>query len=230
MYADHSTATERPGVQEQYETAGNASNLAVEAEKRTPADVLIAAGWSPSRLGLALLRLHSEWSSAAKPKRATAEAVEALTAQIKRDDAKAQEVAMALRKPYTHPGPAAARARAEADRWFTNELRLLALSLKSRAQVWDGLAPWAEGRGHSPEVVAAALLHWLHPACPACDGLGLRKVPNAPALSARQCSKCGGSGHRPHPEGAGRVLGHMDYCVSVARASMTQRLRGARNG
>lgn len=53
-------------VDEQYLGATNASNLKVEAEKRGPADILIAVGWSMSRVGAALLRLTSEWDGAAK--------------------------------------------------------------------------------------------------------------------------------------------------------------------
>ena len=55
---------DRPGIEETYQVAGNTSNLAVEADKRGAADVLIAAGWSPTRIGAALMRLHSEYDAA----------------------------------------------------------------------------------------------------------------------------------------------------------------------
>jgi hypothetical protein len=55
---------EKRGVEEAYTSAGNSSDLRVEAEVRTDADIIIAAGWSESRVGIALLRLHSEWDKA----------------------------------------------------------------------------------------------------------------------------------------------------------------------
>lgn len=62
----------RRDVEEQYISAGNTSNMRVEADRKTGADVMIAAGWSQSRVGLALLRLHSEWDGAAKQTTMTA--------------------------------------------------------------------------------------------------------------------------------------------------------------
>lgn len=59
MLAD---TNDRPNVEEQYETASNTSNLAVETHVRRAADVLIAAGWSPATLGGAIMRMHSEFS------------------------------------------------------------------------------------------------------------------------------------------------------------------------
>lgn len=53
-------------IEERYISATQASTLKVEAEKSGPADVLIAAGWSMSRVGAALLRLSSEWDGSAK--------------------------------------------------------------------------------------------------------------------------------------------------------------------
>lgn len=53
-------------ITERYETANNAKNLKVEAENNGAADVLIAAGWSPVRFGMLLMRLHSEYDGKAK--------------------------------------------------------------------------------------------------------------------------------------------------------------------
>lgn len=53
--------TEARGIEERYISAGNSTNLKVEAERTSDADVLIAAGWTPGGLGHALLRLHGEW-------------------------------------------------------------------------------------------------------------------------------------------------------------------------
>ena len=58
-------------VDEAYSSAGNTSDLTVKAERRSDADVLIACGMTPGLLGAALLRLHSEWDGAAKPRKLT---------------------------------------------------------------------------------------------------------------------------------------------------------------
>lgn len=58
-------------VDEAYSSAGNADDLTVKADRRGEADVLIAAGLTPGLLGSALLRLHSEWDGAAKPRKLT---------------------------------------------------------------------------------------------------------------------------------------------------------------
>lgn len=264
---------ERPGVQEQYEVAGNTSDLRVEADKRGAGDVMIAGGYvagvdvhgmSPTRLGMALLRLHSEWSSAAKPKRPGDRQIEAIAASLKAQDeaeranrkrengelarlqglldgvegeqrfdllvAIMEQTRMYDAGTLPRPAPPSAgkaelRARVEADRWFSNELRILANSLKSRSQVWVSLGPWAAANGIAEGSVAEALQMWLAPACPVCEGHGLRKAPNAPALSARQCHKCSGTGKTLHKGDVSRVLAHMDYCIGLARGSLKKRLR-----
>lgn len=63
-----SNPTEKPGVDEKYSRATNATSLVVTAERSGPGDVLIAAGWAKSRLGAALMRLASEWDAAEKPR------------------------------------------------------------------------------------------------------------------------------------------------------------------
>ena len=60
---------DRPGVEEQYSQACTSSNLRVEADRRSAADVLIASGMSNSRLGGALMRLRSEYGSDSVPRR-----------------------------------------------------------------------------------------------------------------------------------------------------------------
>lgn len=53
-------------VDEAYSSAGNTSDMRVLAERRGDADILIAAGLSPSRFGLLLLRLHSEFDATSR--------------------------------------------------------------------------------------------------------------------------------------------------------------------
>lgn len=64
------TVKERPGIEENYSGAVNTTNLRMEVREDSPdgaAGVLIAAGWSPSRLGAALMRLHTEYDSTSIP-------------------------------------------------------------------------------------------------------------------------------------------------------------------
>lgn len=63
--------TEARTVDEAYSSAGNTSDLSVKADQRNDADVLISSGMTPGLLGAALLRLHSEWDGAAKPRKLT---------------------------------------------------------------------------------------------------------------------------------------------------------------
>lgn len=218
-------STERAGVEERYESACNTSSLKVESEKGGAGDILIAAGWSDSRVGMALLRLHSEWDGAAKPLKATEAQIKVLAENFRQDEARAKESARVRGKPYTPQGSAATRARTEAAAWYRRELRLLAQSLKSRASVIEQLTQWAFVKGLDVAMVGPAVHHWLAPLCTVCDGHGLRKQPDAPALSARQCHACNGTGSAHAPQGSGRVLAHIDYVVGVARQSLKNRLR-----
>ena len=58
--------SDAPSVEERYLRASSTSDLRVRADRRSDADVLIAAGWSATGLGGVLLRLHGEWDAAAK--------------------------------------------------------------------------------------------------------------------------------------------------------------------
>lgn len=219
---------ERAGVDEQYQTASNTSNLKVESDRRGAGDVIIAAGWSPSRVGMALLRLHSEWDSAVKPRKPGRAAIDAKVAQYKAEDAVARsrchkpncEICAPARSPID-------RAQAYFDQEMASDLRLLAVSLKARPIVWEQIGHWVALKGIAPSVAAEALLHWLNPVCPACDGLKLKKVPNSPALSARQCSKCHGTGERTRPADSTKVLNYIDDCCQKARQSLKSRLRNS---
>lgn len=51
--------TESTSIDEQYVSATHTSNLRVQADKRSDADMMIAAGWARSRIGMTLLRLHT---------------------------------------------------------------------------------------------------------------------------------------------------------------------------
>ncbi len=76
---------DRPTIDERYTSATHASSLVVTAERGGAADMLIAAGWSPSRLGASLLRLVSEWDGAEKPRPMHARGINILATEIARE-------------------------------------------------------------------------------------------------------------------------------------------------
>jgi hypothetical protein len=219
----------RPDTTEQYQTAANTSNLKVDVNRRGAADVLIASGWSASRLGMALLRLHSEWDAAAKPKRPAQAQIDAAAERLKRQDEQARLRWGPPNPKAPKPRPALLRAREEAEGWYVNELRILACSLRSRSAVWEQLALWSRAKGVSPETVAEALLHWLDPTCPVCEGHGFKKVPGQPALSARRCEhdRCAGGRLMPSLR-CFVVLDHIENCTVAARQALKRNLSNMR--
>lgn len=63
---------EKAGIEEMYQTANNASNLRMDTRDDAPrgaVDVVTAAGWSPVRMGSALMRLHSEYDGGEQSQR-----------------------------------------------------------------------------------------------------------------------------------------------------------------
>jgi hypothetical protein len=215
---------EKPGVDEQYSSACSTSNLTVEADRKGAGDILVAAGWSPSRVGMALLRLHGEWDSMSKPRRIDVTSLAALTEVIKRQDIIDKRTADRIGAPFKSPGSASVRASDLARKWYSAELQILAFGLKSRPVVWEQMQHWMNVKRVPADKVAAALAHWLNPTCMTCDGHGLRRVPDQPSLSARQCHKCNGTGHNPAPHGSTPILNYFDDCLQKARQSLKNRL------
>lgn len=136
----------RREVDEVYASATSSSDLRVEADTKGDADVLIAAGWSPSRLGMALLRLQSEYDSAARQRPLHA-------------------------ADFSSAGDG---ARALADAANEQHARLLFAKLKSlptvQQQLALQLANWKVG---GPAEKAGAIARWwLQRRCGSCNGSG----------------------------------------------------------
>lgn len=215
---------ERRGIEEAYTSAGNSSDLRVEADLRGDADLIIAAGWSPSRVGMALLRLHSEWDMAAKPRKPTATQIDALADSMPRipsgkvdDKGRAVMVRDIL------------GARRQAAEWHAREtLNLIGKlgSLQSvRAQLVAYVPKW--GIKEAEVKVPAIIAYWLDQVCHPCSGLKFLKAADSPTLSAKACRACHGTGITPIPYGSEgkRVANYMDDCVQRARTSIRNRLR-----
>lgn len=217
---------EKRGIEEAYQVAGNTSDLRVEPETRGDADLIIAAGWSPSRVGMALLRLHSEWDRAEKPRKPSLQAVEALARQYTPDrDGKVQFDAATRLKPIE-------AAKRVAHGWYMDEMAKLINKLGSlpsvRAQLIAYVPKW--GIKEAGEKVPAVIAYWLDQTCRGCHGLKFRQIEGSPSLSTKMCRACGGSGVALMPDGhAGqewrRVANYMDDCCQKARESIKVRLR-----
>ncbi|MFZ2306829.1 MAG: hypothetical protein WAW73_20335 [Rhodoferax sp.] len=217
---------QKPNIEERYTGATHASNLKVEAERSGAADLLIAMGWSPTRLGAALLRLHSEWDACEKPRRPTREAVDLLAASMPRLGEGKNVV--------DHVG-----ARQKAHDWYMHELKILFGKLKTMPEVRQQLVMWAQKQAiEKPDHrVAEVLAWWLDHTCPACEGRGKERIANTPALSLRPCKVCRGTGETrlPHRQGydnyvreSERMLKHIEVCIKTAQTSVRQRLQGFR--
>lgn len=214
------TETQNPPatVEERYTTAANTSNLTVKAGKGGAGDLLIAAGWSKNLIGTALIRLHGEWDAAEKPHPLTRHALDALARTIAREQG--AEVASDDHRRA---------AKAQAAEWLEHEQRMLMRKLKTLAYVQQQVHMWALERdiANYADQVAAGILWWLAPTCPACHGRRWEPIPGTPKLSNRSCQTCQGSGQRSIPNGlVGRqIVGFFDDCVNSAHASMRAKLR-----
>jgi len=201
-------------VEEAYTSAGNSSDLRVQGDTTSDADLMIAAGWSPSRVGMALLRLHSEWDKAEKPRRPTVAAIETLADAMPRALQRAERTAM---------------ARRQANDWYMAEMAKLVGKLTSlpsvRVQLTSYVPRW--GIVEASAKVPAIIAYWLDQTCPHCHGCKVVAVPGHRAANTKACKACGGTGIAPVPHGQDgrRVANYMDDCVSRARQSLKNRLR-----
>lgn len=148
----------RPTLDERYEAACNASDLSVQEVRRTAADVLIAAGWSPVRLGGALLRLHSEYDSSERLRR--------------RESVTQTDVALLVGR-LKHLGPVTEQVELLATHWNMEGARH-----KARAVVlwWlDRTCGSCFGRRYQ---VAPGTPMLTNRVCPKCRGLGEQPLPH----------------------------------------------------
>jgi hypothetical protein len=211
-------STEKPDVQESYQTAINTTDLTVEADRRGAGDVLIAAGWSESRLGQALIRLQGEWDGAGKPRKLTELEIEHY-AQVE-----ANNLARERKLPKGAVKPDVRKMRTAALIGYSQGMKRRAEQMRARVEVMELLADWALMRGVDAALLGPALTHWTTPTCPVCDGHGKRKLPEAPVLG-KQCHHCNGSGERPRPLNSDRILNYLADCTAKAKRSMGRRMR-----
>lgn len=197
---------------ERYTSATHSSNLRVEAARPGDVDVLIAMGMSPSRLGAALLRLHSEWDGASRPRRMTQAAIDAYAATL-----------------GGKPDERARQARADADMWHGHELAMMLGRVKSLPAVRHQLTMVADRYRieHAARIASAVLLWWLDPICLECHGQEREQIKDTPILSDVACPVCRGSGRKvlPHGDAGRKLMDCIDGAIDAARVSLKKRLR-----
>lgn len=209
-------------LEEAYASATHSSDLRCETREGAPrsdSDLLIAAGWSQSRVGGALLRLHTEWDGAEHARVATG-ADFSQQAKARQPDA--------VRAPQTTAQVKAAAAQL-AQRANDQQAKLLMAHLKTmgpvREQLVIQLLKW---KVEDADVVAFAVLRWwLSPLCNACQGRKFELVPGTGRLSSKLCKPCGATGKAriPHGEAGRKLANFMDDCVGRARQSIANSLR-----
>lgn len=208
------TESTTPTIEERYSSATNARNLKVERDSnvRNVADILIAAGWSRSRFGTALMRLQGEWDGCAKPRPLSAAAVKVLAKTFESEagpDGKVQVDALGAEAAQKRREGTGGRervvpleaARRQVSEWHLHELGLLFQRLKTLAEVRDMLDAYGcLTRIESSAVVAAGVIAWwLHHVCPSCHGGRYELVPGTDTRSSRICKTCKGTGNTKVP-------------------------------
>jgi hypothetical protein len=215
-----SDTKEKPGIDERYSNATHATSLVVSEIRTGAADMLIAAGWSRSRLGASLLRLVSEWDGAEKPRPVPPQGIERLSETLAKESGQWHgEVSEKFRR----------EARSEAARWLLHEQKIMMGKLKTLPEVRRALLFWLNENGiPEPDKTASETLSWwLDATCRHCHGRRWEEIKDTGRLGNVACPACRGSGERQRPGGlqTNLVLVFLDDCVNRARASMKTKLR-----
>lgn len=220
----------KPNTEEQYTAATHASNLRVQAERGGSADMLIAAGWSASRIGASMIRLHSEWEGLAKPARPTRDAIKVLADSYKKGkDGKVQFDAETRLLPLD-------AAYREANAWYLHEMAMIFQQMKTLPEVRRGLVLWARQHqmADADRHVAEVISWWLDHRCPVCQGRAKEHIVGTPSLSHKDCRACKGTGETKIPADyengnylreSKKLLRFINDCVKSAQASIRGRLQ-----
>jgi hypothetical protein len=216
MMFDNSSSTtddEKPGIEEAYTVATNTSNLRMDVREGSPrsaADLITAAGWNQSRIGGALLRLHTEFDGIERRRKAATREDFLLPGQNDRDQRKA----------------AARMARKTNDEAMGKQLEELRSLPDVFQQMTIQMVKWRVENAEAK--VIDVLLWWLAQACPECGGTKFKVAEGTGRHTGKVCQACLGTGKRelPHLQEGRRLANFMDQCVERARAAMGRRLHG----
>lgn len=211
--------TDRPTFDERYASARNSTNLTVDSSElpNRDADVLMAAAWSQSRIGHALLQLHSEWDAAEKPRKP------------KKEDAERIALSLPLVEVGNASIPNMKAAWELAYQWHTHETMILLAKLKTLPQIRINLAEQCRVWGWDDPIAKSSeiLRWWLDQTCHTCHGTMWEVVEGTNRQSSRPCRACRGSGtsHIPHGQMGKRLANWMDEGVDIARRRIRKSLR-----
>lgn len=224
----------KPGLDERYTSARNSKDLTVSHSElpNRDSDVLAAAAWTQSKVGHALMQLHSEWDAAEKPAKPTQWQIKALVGTYQQlPHGVAEEIQQ--RDEKGNPIPLNfAMAKAYADAWYRHEVGLLLGKLKTlpavRGELADQAAKWGwpEPRIQSAEV----LRWWLDQNCHACGGTKWETVQGTNRQSSKACRACQGAGvtQAPHGQSGKKLANWMDEGVNIARRRIRKALQSFR--
>lgn len=207
-------------IAEAYATAVSSSDLKCDTREGAPrsdSDVLAAAGWCESRIGSALLRLHTEYDGAEHPK------------LMKPQDF--------YRAPAEKGGEKEANAKKFAEGQCEEHNKTQRLLMRSKLKTLPAVVQQVEaqlkkwGEEDAKAVANAVVIWWLQQACRSCNGRKFEIVPGTARLSNKTCKPCGGTGHAriPHGDIGRRTANFLDDCVCRARLSISERLRATRH-
>jgi hypothetical protein len=234
---------ERRTLSESYTSAVSLGNSRVQAHRLTPADLIVAAGMNRNRMGIALMRLASEWNSGAVPKPVDAPDVKALAREIAKhrveEEIRSQDTGNGLAQSKKREMRAAVTItkadleqahrelndlQAQSVDWNLEENKLRFQRLKTLTWVRSGLVYWAHEREweEAEHIVASVLRYFLSPNCPACNGSGLQMVPGTLGRDAKRvCKECRdnklrGKRNVPHGGRGRKLLDHLQACIGTA--------------
>lgn len=229
--------TTKPTLDEKYTAARNSRDLTVGPSElpNRDSDVLAAAAWTQSRVGHALMQLHSEWDAAEKPAKPTPTQIKSLVGTFQQLP---HGVAPELQPKDAKGNPAPltfAVAKAYADAWYRHEVGLLLGKLKTLPGVREALrlevASWTRGdTWGDPSASADVLRWWLDQTCHACGGTKWEIAQGTNRQSSKACRVCHGSGvtHAPHGQHGKKLANWMDEGVNIARRRIRKALQNYR--
>lgn len=209
---------EKRGTAERYTSTVQGSNLRI-AEHSGAGDMLIAAGWSPNRLGAHLMRLQIEFTGISLPRRMTLDEMHQINAQ------------------YKLTGKNVALVYPEIQKHYVGEVRHALARLRTFKETLAALTWWVRHMGIQDASLKATemLAWWLDSICPTCEGRKKQKIAGSPHLSHRDCKACRGTGQAriPHDparistlDDAHKIHRHIDVCLNSASAALKGRMAG----
>lgn len=238
---------EKRGTEEHYSSAVSTSDLKIDGyQARKPIDMVIAAGMNRSRLGMALLRLKSEWDRTPKPTFPPPAVLAKVAAGFTREKSGLVRYRESVRSAKGRavdqvvlltPPEAAMR---EAWRWHSNELGLVMGRLKELPNVRAALVHWATDGQPDPDaihLVAAVVLWWLDDTCQTCNGVKWRVAEGTGRTTARACKSCNGTGLEPAPykddharrDRAYNLRDYIGECLHAARGGLAAKFDHCRH-